>query len=106
MQFKVPPGSLSWLSALWVLLGAFVSYTSFTEGDTYLTVVSLLFVVAGALIWLDVRAIAWPLIIWFGLVIVGALLLVAFKGLAFRPFWAIAMASLTIYDLYQWHKSD
>jgi hypothetical protein len=106
MRFKIPPGNLSWLSALWTLLGAFVGYTSFQTGDTYMFVVCLLFCIAGVLIWLDIREVAWPLIAWFSLVIFSCVLLLVFKGLAFRPFWAMAMAALTIYDLYVWHTSE
>lgn len=106
MQFKVPPGSLSWVSALWALLGAWVSYTSFAVGDTILGGAALLFCVAGALIWLDVRQVAWPLMIWFGIVIVCAVLLLVFKGVALRPFTAIAMAGYTIYELNLWRTSD
>jgi len=106
MQFKVPPGSLSWVSALWGLLGAYVSYASFAEGDNFIGAASLLFCVAGVLIWLDVREVAWPLIIWFGIVIVSAVLLLVVKGIALRPFTAIAMAAYTIYELYQWRNSE
>ena len=106
MQLKIPPGSLSWLSALWIVLGAFVSYASFAEGDKYLGIVCLLFCVAGVLIWLDVREVALPLILWFNLVIIGAVLLLLFKGIALRPFTAILMACYTIYDLNQWRNSE
>lgn len=106
MQFKIPPSNLAWLSALWVLLGAFVAYLSFTGGDTYMGGVSLLFCIAGVLIWLDFREVAWPLMIWFGLVIVSAVLLLAFKGVTLRPFTAIAMAGFTIYELNQWRQAE
>jgi len=106
MQFKVPPSNLAWLSALWALLGAFVSYLSFSDGDTYMGGVSLLFCVAGVLIWLDIREVAWPLMIWFGVVIVSAMLLLVFKGVALRPFTAIVMAGFTIHELNQWRHSE
>jgi hypothetical protein len=106
MRFKIPPGNLGWLSALWVLLSAFVGYTSFMAGDTFMGGVCVLFCVAGVLIWLDIRDVAWPLIAWFGLVIVSGALLLVLKGLAFRPVWAMAMAALTIYDLYAWRSSE
>jgi di/tricarboxylate transporter len=63
-------------------------------------------VLAGVLIWLDVRAVAWPLIVWFGLVIVMATLLLALKGLELRRFATIAMAGCTIYELYQWRRAE
>ena len=106
MQFKVPPGSLSWVSALWALLGAFLAYTSFSRGDHVLGGFSLLFCVAGILVWLDIRQVAWPLMIWFGIVIVCGVLLLVFKGLQLRPFAAIAMAGYTIYELNLWRQSE
>src|SRR5262245_44355171 len=92
MQFKVPPGNLSWLSAMWTLLGAFVAYTSFQTGDPFIGVVCVLFCIAGVLMWLDIRDVAWPLIAWFSLVILSGALLLVLKGLAVRPVWAMAMA--------------
>jgi hypothetical protein len=106
MQFRVPPSSLAWVSAIWALLGAWVSYTSFSVGDNFMGGAMLLFCVAGTLIWLDVREVAWPLMIWFAIVIVCAILLLVFKGFALRPLTAIVMAGYTIYELNQWRNSD
>ncbi len=106
MQFKVPPGGLAVASALWILLGGFLSYSSFAAGDNYFGVGGLIFCVAGFLIWFDMRAVAWPLMIWFSFVILCALLLLIFKGLTMRPFAGIAMAGYTIYELNQWRQSE
>lgn len=106
MQFKVPPGNLSWISALWILAGGYVAYTSFVRGESVLGSICILLVFAGVLIWLDVREVAWPLIIWFSIVIVLALVLLVFKGLEWRRFWSILLAGYTIYDLYHWRQSE
>jgi len=44
--------------------------------------------------------------IWFGVVIVSAMLLLVFKGVALRPFTAIVMAGFTIHELNQWRHSE
>ena len=106
MQFKVPPGSLSWLTALWILLGAFVSYSSFKDGDPIYAWGGLIFCIAGILVWFDVREVAWPLMIWFGIVIASALLLLVIKGFTIRPVWGIVMAGYMIYDLNNWRNSE
>jgi di/tricarboxylate transporter len=106
MQLKVPPGSLSWLSALWVLLGGSLAYTSFMRGESAFGSACLIFVLAGALIWLDVREVAWPLIVWFGIVIVLATILLIVKGIELRRFSSIILAGYTIYDLYQWRPPE
>lgn len=106
MPFKVPPSNLAWLCALWAILGAYVSYSSFATGDNYMGGVSLLFCFAGVLVWLDFREVAWPLMIWFGVVIASAVLLLILKGVTLRPITAIAMAGFTIYELKQWHQSE
>lgn len=106
MEFKIPPGNLSWLSALWILLGGYIGITSIQAGETALGGALLAFAFAGVLIWLDVRAIAWPLMVWFGIVIVSGVIVLAFRGLSFRPIWGILMAALTIYDLYAWRNSE
>jgi len=104
MQFKVPPGSLSWLSALWVLLGGFVAFTSFARGEALFGSFCLVFVLAGVLVWLDIRAVAWPLIVWFGIVIVLGTILLALKGAELRRFTSIGAAIYSIYELYQWRR--
>jgi hypothetical protein len=106
MQFKVPPGSLSWLSVLWILLGGFVAYNSFARGETTFGSIALLFVFAGTLIWLDVREVAWPLIVWFSLVIVMSIVLLLLKGVEWRRFSSMILAAYTIYDLYHWRRSE
>jgi hypothetical protein len=106
MEFKVPPGNLWWITVAWTLLGGYFSYDSFANGDTYYGVASLLIAIAGILVWLDVRAVAWPLMIWFGAVVFFAVVILLFKGLSFRPFFGIVFALSMIHELYQWRKRE
>lgn len=106
MEFKIPPGNLSWLSALWIFLGGYFGFTCFQNGDSALGGAFMLFVVAGILMWLDVRAIAWPLIVWFGLVMLMGLLVLVIRGFSMRMTLKVLMAAYTMYDLYAWRYSE
>jgi len=106
MRLKTPDGGIAWVSALWALLGAFVSYNSFVHGDLSLGIAGVVFCVAGVLVWLDVRAVAWPLMIWFAVVIASGMLLLLFKGVSIRPITGILLAGYTIYELNSWRHTD
>lgn len=90
----------------WILLGGYVGFTCIQTGETALGFALLAFALAGVLIWLDVRAIAWPLIIWFGIVIVSWIDRSGFSRACVSPnLGNLDGHGLTIHDLYAWRNA-
>lgn len=106
MQFRIPPGSLSYLSVMWMIGGGIMAYDSFHRGNNLLNVVCVLLIVASILIWFNVRAVAWPLMIWFGIVILLGGLLLFVKEFEWKRLITLVTAVFTIWELYEWRYKD
>jgi hypothetical protein len=91
---------------MWVLFGAVAAYSALSNGDNFFGVICIFFCLAGILVWLDARAIAWPLMVWFGLVVVACIINLALREFRWRPVWAMIFAIYSIYELNQWAACD
>ncbi len=67
---------------------------------------ALFFAIAGIFVWLDVRLVAWPLIISFGIGIFFAFVILVFRGVALRPILGILFSASIIHELNKWQRDE
>lgn len=102
MKFVKPHGDMAWLSFLWAVAGvALIAMNAVPINTPYLSI-GVFSLSCAILVWLDVRAISWPLIILTAPgVIVPWLVLTDY----FRAAASSASAAYMTYVIYQWNKS-
>lgn len=85
MQLKKPEGGIAWLSALWIIVGGFLAVNEFLRGDTFFVVLGCVLFLCGSLVWIDVREIAWALMIWFSFIVLCGIVVLVLRGLRSGP---------------------
>jgi len=105
MQLTKPEGDMFWVSLLWIGLGCFgaVFYLS-GEQPVYLIASSLLLLM-GILVWHDVREIALPLIILFGISLILRFVMLFVDGWSFQSFIRACLPGYIMFALHEWRQS-
>ena len=102
MKFSKPHGDMAWLSFLWAFAGvALIATNSVPMNATYLSI-GVFSLSCAILVWLDVRAISWPLII-----LIAPGVIVPWLALTdhFRAAASSASAAYMMYVIYHWNSS-
>jgi hypothetical protein len=102
MRFKSPGGDLVWLSPLWLISGAVMTVLYARQGSYVFAVLMALLAVCAVLIWLDVRWVAKPLIMYFGLAVVGGAIKLFVAGFSWALLGRVALCVYAIRALWLW----
>lgn len=102
MRFKSPGGNLVWMTPLMAVGGAWLAYDYYQRDVPAMAVLLGVLAVLAALTWLEQAWVAYPLILYFSLAVVGGAFLLWSKGFSGRGLIRIFMAGYAIYDLWEW----
>lgn len=102
MQFKSPGGELVWLTILWAVGGLGLGIYECVNGSPILGGILISLGVFSALVWLDMKWVAYPLAGYFSLAFVGLVISFFSQGFSWLLLLKIAMVVYTVVDLLRW----
>lgn len=101
-RVKNPGWPLVFYSPLWSLAGLYIGGLSIARQSYVLGAVWISMGLLAALIFLDWRWVAWPLVAYFCFALIGGVVLLASSGVTFILVLRLAIVSLFIYELVKW----
>lgn len=102
MTFRNPGGGLSWFTAIMALAGPFVAWIAFQVGSLAAAVFYLSLAVLSALVWLDAKWVATPLMFYFAFGLVAGIILLFVRGFEWRMMLKIVFVVCSIFELREW----
>ena len=105
MRFKSPGGNLSWLSVLWLLVALYLTYSTYVRGYPWVTAYCSVLAIASALIWFDLRLIAWPLLAIFSWATLCSAWKMIFQEFSLESVAQTALAGVSVYELFVWGRN-
>lgn len=104
MKFKVPPSQLAWLTGIWIVAGFVIAWLTLPDGDPVLGYMALALAICGVLVWLDVKAVSWPLMFYLAFVIFCCGLFIVLRGPSVRLIIALGMSIGAVFELNKWRQ--
>lgn len=106
MQFKAPKGDIFGWSIFWFIAGLVLAVYGPIRGDIVLTISAVVALSIVALIWLDQKWIAPPVMIMYLLGAVARLLTLVLKGFTLLGTAKLLMPLYFAYLMWEWYRSD
>jgi hypothetical protein len=104
MPLKNPGGNLAWLTPLMILGGLYLGYQEVQNGRTGLAFFYSTLAACAALVWFDLKAVAFPLWIYCGLAVLAGVAVFVKNGFSGRLAFRVALIGFFAYDVYVWYK--
>src|SRR5262245_48846411 len=101
MRLKSPGGNLVWITPLLVIGGAYMAVEHSRNGSPGFAVVYGSMAFLAAMVWFDLRWVAWPLLLYFAVALFGGIYLMSTPGFSWRSAIRIVCIAYMIYDF--WH---
>lgn len=106
MQFKAPKGDIRWWSILWLVLGLILVIYGPIQGNFAYAILGSILVAIVALVWLDQRWIAPPMMIFQLLGAVARVVMLFSTGITFAGIVKVATPIYFAYVFWEWYRSE
>jgi hypothetical protein len=103
---KSPGGDLTFFSLLSMLAGGVLAYDYFSRGNTLMGTVMSLMGVASLLLWFQIRAAKYVLIVYWSIAIAGGVMILVGQGFSAWRLVKMLVSAMIIHSLWKWDPDD
>lgn len=107
MRFRNPGGDLVWLTPLLFVCGIVIGFVEFQNGNAFLAAVVFSMGLLSGMVWLDMKWVAYPLMAYFSLAVLGGTIALIVQGFAWSLLVKTIMAGYSVLGFWEWlNKED